>query len=109
MRNTRNLKIREQNSLVNYQKPGIVGKCSKAKFCKNLARVEIGGNYESSEKLFPQKLMLDILSLLQCLILEVETRTLKRMSIVITALLVMSKGISRWSELVHFLASNYAR
>lgn len=46
--------------------------------------------------------MLDILSLLQCLILEVETTTLKRMSIVITALLGMSgrvtmKGISRWA------------
>ena len=46
--------------------------------------------------------MLDILSLLQCLILEVETTTLKRMNIVITALLGMSgrvrmKGISRWA------------
>lgn len=46
--------------------------------------------------------MLDILSLLQCLILEVETTTLKRMSIVITAILGMSgrvtmKGISRWA------------
>lgn len=46
--------------------------------------------------------MLDILSLLQCLILEVETTTLKRMSIVMTALLGMSgrvtmKGISRWA------------
>ena len=46
--------------------------------------------------------MLDILSLLQCLILELETTTLKRMSIVITALLGMSgrvtmKGISRWA------------
>ena len=44
--------------------------------------------------------MLDILSLLQCLILEVETTTLKRMSIVMTALLGMTgrvtmKGISR--------------
>ena len=46
--------------------------------------------------------MLDILSLLQCLILEVETTTLRRMSIVVTALLGMSgrvtmKGISRWA------------
>ncbi len=46
--------------------------------------------------------MLDILSLLQCLILSVDETTLKRMSIVVTALLGMSgrvtmKGISRWA------------
>ena len=46
--------------------------------------------------------MLEILSVLQCLILELETTTLKRMSIVITALLGMScrvtmKGIARWA------------
>ena len=46
--------------------------------------------------------MLDILSLLQCLIFELETTTLTRMSIVMTALLGMSgrvtmKGIARWA------------
>lgn len=46
--------------------------------------------------------MLDILSLLQCLILSVDETTLKRMSVVVTALLGMSgrvtmKGISRWA------------
>jgi len=46
--------------------------------------------------------MLDILSLLQCLIWSVDETTLKRMNIVVTALLGMSgritmKGISRWA------------
>ncbi len=52
--------------------------------------------------MFPQKPMLDIFSLLQCLIFELETTTLTRMSIVMTALLGMSgrvtmKGIARWA------------
>ena len=46
--------------------------------------------------------MLDILSLLQCLIWSVDKTTLKQMSVVVTALLGMSgrvtmKGISRWA------------
>lgn len=46
--------------------------------------------------------MLDILSLLQCLIWSVDETTLKQMSVVVTALLGMSgrvtmKGISRWA------------
>lgn len=46
--------------------------------------------------------MLDILSLLQCLIWSVDETTLKRMSVVVTGLLGMSgrvtmKGISPWA------------
>lgn len=46
--------------------------------------------------------MYDILPLLQCLIFQLDTTTLRRMSIVITALFAMSGritmlGLSRWS------------